>query len=142
MNMNAKEFLSQARLLDLRVRARIRQVEDLRALACSVRGFSSEEPVSHTRDVTGLQNVVVKIIEEEQRLNEAIDNFVDVKLRIREVIDLVSDPLMQLILEKRYLLFESWDQIVADLAYSRRWVMQLHKAALEIVDQILENGAA
>lgn len=138
--MNAKEFLSQAYLLDQRVQSKMRQVEDLRALACSVKGFVSEEPVKHTRDVTGLQNAVVKILEEEQALNEEIDRLVEVRRAIREVIDRVQDLTMQLILEKRYLLFESWEKICSDLAYSERWVFDLHSRALGAVEEILSKS--
>ena len=140
--MTALVFLSQAFRLELQVQSKLQQIADLRALASHVTAFTGNEPVSHTRDVTGLQNAVVKIIEEEQRVNEAIDSFVDVKRQVREVIDQVPDPLMRLILEKRYLLFESWDQIVSDLMYSRRWVMQLHRAALGVVEEILESREA
>lgn len=139
--MTAREYLSQAYLLDLRIRSKMRQVEELRALACSVQGFSAEEPVVHTKDVTGLQNAVVRIMEEEQALNEEIDRFVDLKREIRSVIDRVPDLTMRLILEKRYLLFESWVKIVTDLVYSRRWVFDLHRRALEYVDQLLEEGS-
>ena len=136
--MTAKEFLSQAYLLDQRVRSKMKQVEELRALACDVKAFAGNEPVSHTRDVTSLQNAVVKIIEEEQALNDEIDRFVDARRQIREVIDQVPDLTMRLILEKRYLLFEPWEKIVSDLVYTRRWVLHQHRVVLEIVGEIID----
>ena len=136
--MTAKEFLSQAYLLDQRVRSKMKQVEELRALACDVKAFAGNEPVSHTRDVTSLQNAVVKIIEEEQALNDEIDRFVDARRQIRAVIDQVPDLTMRLILEKRYLLFEPWEKIVSDLVYTRRWVLHQHRVALEIVGEIID----
>ena len=136
--MTAKEFLSQAYLLDQRVRSKMKQVEELRALACDVKAFAGNEPVSHTRDVTSLQNAVVKIIEEEQALNDEIDRFVDARRQIRAVIDRVPDLTMRLILEKRYLLFEPWAKIVSDLVYTRRWVLHQHRVALEIVGEIID----
>ncbi len=139
--MTAREFLSQAYLLDQRIRSKMQQVKDLRALACDVKAFAGDEPVSHTRDVTGLQNAVVKIIEEEQALNEEIDRFVETKRQIREMIDRVPDMTMRLVLEKRYLLFESWAQIISDLNYSKRWLLDLHSRALEIVDALLSDAA-
>ena len=78
----------------------------LRALATQVHSFSSTEPVSHTRDVTAMQDTITKIVEEEKILNSRIDRLVDAKREIREVIDLVEDVTLRLILEKRYLLFQ------------------------------------
>ena len=139
--MTAREFLSQAYLLEQQVQVKMRQIANLRALATSVNGFASNEPVVHTRDVTGLQNAVVRIIEEEKVLNEEIDSLVEARQQIREVIEQVPDTMMRLILEKRYLLFERWEKIVEDLAYSPRWVYERHSQALEIVEEILDAAA-
>ena len=138
--MTAREFLSQAYLLDQRIKSKMQQVKDLRALASDVKAFSGNEPVSHTRDVTTLQSAVVRIVEEEQALNAEIDTFVETKRQIREVIDRVPDMTMRLILEKRYLLFESWAQIIDDMNYSKRWLLDLHSRALEAVDEILADA--
>ena len=139
--MTAKEFLSQAYVLDQRIQAKMRQIADLRALASTVNGFASNEPVVQTRDVTGLQSAVARIIEEEQVLNEEIDALVEARQQIREVIDRLPDPMMCLILERRYLLFENWEKISADLTYSERWIYERHRQALELVEGILNDAA-
>jgi hypothetical protein len=43
----------------------------------------------------------------------------------------------RLILEKRYLCFLPWDQIAEDMHYSRRWVLNRHERALDVVDRLL-----
>jgi len=111
----------------------------LRALATQVHSFSSTEPVSHTRDVTAMQDTITKIVEEEKILNARIDRLVDAKLEIREVIDLVEDVTLRLILEKRYLLFQPWEEIAIDLGITSHWAKNRHKEALKVVDRILEE---
>ena len=46
---------------------------------------------------------------------------------------------MRLILEKRYLLFQYWEQITVNLGFCARWVRDKHKVALKVVDRILER---
>ena len=113
--MKASVFLGQAFRLELQVQTKLQQIADLRALASHVTSFTGNEPVSHTRDVTGMQNTIAKILEEEESLNARIDRLVDAKREIREVIDCVEDVTLRLILEKRYLLFQQWDEIAIDL---------------------------
>jgi len=137
--MNAFEFLSRAYRLDQQVQSKTQQISDLRAMASHVSAFLGNEPVSHTRDVTSMQGTVAKIIEEEARLNQEIDQLVDAKQEISEVISQVQDVNLRLILEKRYLLFEYWEKIAVDLGYTTRWVKERHKMALWVVDRILER---
>ena len=139
--MNAFEFLSRAYRLELQVQSKTQQISDLRAMASHVSAFMGNEPVSHTRDVTGMQNTVAKIIEEEARLNQEIDQLVDAKQEISEVIAQVQDVNLRLILEKRYLLFEYWEKIAVDLGYSSRWIRDRHKMALRVVDRILDRNS-
>ena len=110
----------------------------LRALATQVHSFSSTEPVSHTRDVTAMQDTITKIVEEEKILNARIDRLVDAKREIREVIDLVEDVTLRLILEKRYLLFQPWEEIAIDPCITSRLVKNRHKEILKVVERILE----
>ena len=76
-----------------------------------------------------MQNTIAKILEEEEILNARIDRMVDAKREIREVIDCVEDVTLRLILEKRYLLFQQWDEIAIDLGISGRWAKDRHREA-------------
>ena len=137
--MKASVFLSQAFRLELQVQSKLQQTADLRALASHVTAFTGNEPVSHTRDVTGMQNTIAKILEEEENLNARIDRLVDAKREIREVIDCVEDVTLRLILEKRHLLFQSWEEIAIDMGITSRWAKDRHKVALKEVERVLEE---
>ena len=63
----------------------------------------------------------------------------DVKEQIRDVIEHVDDVTLQLILEKRYLLYESIKEIAADLGYTYRWTEKKHKKALQEADRIIDE---
>ena len=64
-------------------------------------------------------------------------------MNIAALIDKVRNESYRLILEKRYLCFLPWDQIAADLHYSRRWTLNRHDRAVEVVEKLMcEEGLA
>ena len=137
--MDAKEFLSRAFFLEQRIQSKQEQIAALRSLASRVTISYGNEPVSHTRDVTSMQDTVAKILEAESELNRQIDELVDVKLEIGRVIDRVENIQFRLILEKRYLLFRPWDEIGEEMGYSARWVQIKRREALNAVQEILDR---
>ena len=109
----------------------------LKSLACRVTSGMGNEPVSHTRNVTSMQDTIVRILEAEEELNRRIDELVSMKLEVMQVIDQVKDVTLRLILEKRYLSFQSWEQISVDLGYTVRWTLTRHEEALRKVQELL-----
>ena len=100
--MTAIEYLSQAYMLDQQIQTKLHQITSLRSLAETMRSFSGNEPVVHTRNVTALEDAVIKIMEQEGELNAEIDRLVDLKKEILDVISEVNDVNYRLILEKRH----------------------------------------
>ena len=135
----ASLFMSRAFRLEAQVQSKLQQIERLRSLASKVTSNTANEPVSHTRDVTEMQDAVIRIMEEEEILKNRIKMLMDVKEQIRDVIEQVDDVTLQLILEKRYLLYESIKEIAADLGYTYRWTEKKHKKALQEADRIIDE---
>ena len=81
------------------------------------------------------------MMEAEEELNHQIDELVRTKVDIGATIEMVRNESFRLILEKRYLCFLTWDQIASDMNYSRRWVLNQHDKAVDVVAKILEEKA-
>ncbi len=137
--MDAKEFLSGAFRMDQQVQSKLEQIEALRSLAEKMTIRITRDPVSRTPDPSGMENTVIRILEAEEELNRRIDALVEMKMRIGQVIEQVRDPTLQLILEKRYLLFQRWDEISIDLDFTQRWTLMKHQDALDAVQKILDR---
>ena len=137
--MNAKEYLGQAYRLDQRITSKLQQVESLRSLTERVTVAYGGEVVSHSRNLTSLQDTIVRLMEAEEELNQEIDKLVDLKIEISNIISEVRNESYRLILEKRYLCFLPWDQIAADLNISRRWVLIQHDRAVNVVDRLIQK---
>lgn len=135
--MTAKEYLGQAYRLDQRINSKLQQVESLRSLTRKVTASYDGETVFHTRNVTSLEDTIFRLMEAEEELNRQIDELVVLKMDISRMINRVRNESLRLILEKRYLCFLQWDQIAAEMHYSRRWVLKRHARAVDVVDKLM-----
>lgn len=131
--MTAKEYLSQARLLDNRINAKIQQVASLNDLATSATATLSGMPHSPNRASSKMADAVVKIVDLQHKINEDIDHLVDLKREIMRMIKAIPNTEYQLILEKRYLCFMPWEQIAVDMGYSIQHIYRLHDRALQAI---------
>ena len=140
--MDAYEYLSQAKLLDQRIQVKLSQLESLKSLATSAAACcGNREPiVKHSRNVSAMEDTILKIIEAEKELNAQIDELVDLKLDISRIISRVQDLTLQLILEKHFLAFQSLKDIGKDLGFGKRWMQIKYKMAVAAVQTILERG--
>ena len=138
--MNAKEYLGQAYRLDQHINDRLMQLGQLRALTQRITTAYDGEVVSRTRNVHALEDSVIRLMEAEESINEEIDRFVDIKMDISKTIARVRNENYRLILEKRYLCGETWEEITVSLYHNRRWVFRLHGKALDEVQKILDSG--
>ncbi|GHU37772.1 hypothetical protein FACS1894105_10500 [Clostridia bacterium] len=125
-----KTFLEQVRYVDQRISSKIEQVQSLRDLATKATSVMSEVPPSGSRNVHRMEDVIVKMIDLEQEINDDIDELVDLKSGIMTAIKQVNKPEYQTILELRYLCLKTWGQIAEAMNYDERWVRRLHDNAL------------
>ena len=137
--MTAKEYLSQARYLDERINAKIKQVEALNTLATSATSVLTGMPHSPSKATSKMANIVDKIVDLQAEINRDIDELVDLKKAIGELIKAVDCPEQQTLLEKRYLCFQSWEQIAVDMFYSMHYLYKVHNAALEKCEAIMRQ---
>jgi DNA-directed RNA polymerase specialized sigma subunit len=137
--LTAKEYLSQAYRLDQRINSKLEQVEKLRALARHSTASYGGERVSRSRNVTSMEDSIIRLIEAEHTLNREIDRFVDTKREVQQTIDLVADADCRLLLELRYLCMKRWEDIAGEMVVSRSHVFRLHQQALDMVDTVLRT---
>lgn len=83
-----------------------------------------------------IENAMAKIVNAENLIRSDIELLMEVLSEIRTLIAAVDDPVLRLILHKRYVCYQKWEVIAVDLDYDLRWVDRLHARAL---DSILEN---
>lgn len=138
--MTAKEYLNQAKTLDQRINVKLDRVSRLRAMTQKITASLDGEQVSRTRNVTSLEDAIIRLMEEEESLNAAIDRLVDLKREVSGVLKQIDDTDCQLLLELRYLCYRSWEEIAEVMHMHIRTVYKVHGRALLKVEAILQNS--
>lgn len=132
--MTAKEYLNQAYWLDRRIDSKLEQLSALKDMATKTTSVMSDDVVSHTRNVHSIQDVIAKIIDMQAEINADIDQLVDLKREIMQVVKAVQNPEHQTLLELRYLCFKSWEDVAEELGYNVRHIYRLHDEAVEQIE--------
>nr|DAE75112.1 MAG TPA: Protein of unknown function (DUF1492) [Caudoviricetes sp.] len=131
--MTAKEYLSQAYRLDQRIDSKIAQVASLNDLATKCTATLTGMPRNPNRGGSTMADAVCKIVDLQEEINRDIDRLVDLKREIVVVIKAVENPEYQVMLEKRYLSFQTWEQIAVDMNYSIQHIYRLREKAYAAV---------
>ena len=129
--MTAKEFLSQARYLDMRINSKVEQIDSLNDLATKCTSTLTGMPHNPSPSTSLMADAVCKIVDLQEELGRDVQELVELKHRISTLIKSVPHHELQTLLEKRYLCFQSWEHIAVEMGYSMRYLYKLHNLALE-----------
>ena len=141
--MTAKEYLRNISVLDKKIKANLKHIDDLRARATSIGSSSNLE----TERVQGsgskgdkIGYIVSKIDEYERIANETIDEYVASKNKAMSMIDKLDNGLYIEILSMRYFEEKSFEEIAVTLEKSYRHTTRLHGYALQEFQKIIDGN--
>ncbi len=120
-----KAYLDQARFLDLQINSKLRQLDIIKA------------DIQHATQAGASFTAMVDL---QHDLNDEIDLLVETKQAIRRMIGQIANPHYKVLLEMRYLCFDTWEAIAEALHYDVRWVHVLHGRALQEFGKVLYPG--
>ena len=80
-----------------------------------------------------IENAATKIIDLENTLRADKKRLAETVAEIRRLIAFVDDPLLNRVLDKRYLQYQNWEQIAEELGYARAQVYRLHSKAVNLI---------
>lgn len=135
--MTKKEYLMQVYKMDRRIRILQGKVEKLRA------GLEYHSPSFESGGSGGspdkMPDTLSKIMEYEQHAAQLQAAYIDKYLEIEKIIRSVKDDRLREVLERRYLLYQKWDQIASEMNYTLRRTYQLHGDALQKISLNFTN---
>jgi len=136
--MTAKEYLSQAYRIDNDINSKLEQIASLRDLATRATSTLTDMPGSPNRNIHRMEDAIIKIMALEDEINDDIHELISLKTDITHTIKRVSNRAERTVLEKRYLCFDTWEQISVDMGYSIQHTFRLHDKALREIDEFLK----
>lgn len=137
--MSAKEYLQGIKKLDSLINSLIEEYETMRSLAFKVTASSDGERVQSSGNQDKMGNIVIKLMEQQEKINRTIDKYIDMKSNIHEVLSLLDNGDHIRLLYKRYFEYKSWEVIAYEMNYTYRWVTKMHGKALVELDKILDE---
>lgn len=131
--MTAKQYLSQAYRLDQRIESKIGQIDSLNALSTRMTATLTGMPRNPSPAASQMEEAIARVIDLETEVDHDVKKLVDLKREIVQVIKAVENTECQMLLEKRYLCFQKWEQIAVDMGFSIENVYCLHRKALAMI---------
>ena len=129
--MTAKEYLNQARVLDMLINAKQSELYSLKLMATSI-----SRPVISEKVQSGGENntmrIIDKIVDLQNEINLEIDKLVTLKSEIREKIGNVYNQKFITLLTDKYINGFTLEQIAERMDISYTTICKLHEEALEI----------
>lgn len=147
--LTAKEYLNQAYKLDRKADMILQKADAMRKSLYG-RGQSYESG-GHSDSSDSIAKAIAKFVDYERKADEVIDKLIDKRIEIENLIKLVPDPVQREVLERRYLLYQSWDGfydkisgqyikgIYEIMGYSRSQVFKHHQKGLEVAKMRLNE---
>lgn len=134
--MTTKQYLNQIERLEKMIQNKLSEIYRLKTMACSVSVSNEKDKVQTSADKDRLGSAVAKIIDLERETDALVDSFIDKRNHIIEQIDSMEDSNMYHVLSARYVSNKSFDDIAAEMFYSRMQVNRIHgKALLEFEER-------
>jgi len=129
--MTAKEYLNQLMSIEKLIQLKTTERERLMALATKVTSALSDCKVETSPDNTKTQNIIIKMAELREEIEEQASRYTSLYRKIEEEIDDIEDDRYKILLIMRYMKGASFSDIADKLGYEKRWTLVLHKRALQ-----------
>ncbi|MBR1382193.1 MAG: hypothetical protein IJ555_00030 [Ruminococcus sp.] len=128
--MTTKDYLRQIKKLDNRIEIDRRKIEKLRAVL-------DYKPPSGGSGSGGsadrIPDTLAKIMEYEEQAERLKKIYIEIYETAEQAVKAVEDPVLREVLERRYFLYQKWEEIAKEMNRDIRWIYRLHGRALKEV---------
>lgn len=130
--MRAKEYLEQIRQGDIKVKQLIKEFAGIKDSQITLSGIDySKDRVQHSVNNAAYTRLVEKQYDLQLEINASIDNYISFKHKVIQQIQALGKADYIDILYKRYVEYESFEQISTEISLSYYHTVHIHGEALE-----------
>ena len=133
--MTAKEYLRRYKEINDSINCRLDEIAKLRELATRLSPTAKFDRSGNVSDKVGRS--VAKIVDLETEIDREVDELVETRRDMMQMISRLDNADMQLILEMRYTAMFSWSQIAEKMHCKKTKIFELHGKALIFVEKLL-----
>jgi DNA-directed RNA polymerase specialized sigma subunit len=133
--LTAKEYLKQARMLDMEINCKQEELHQLRLKATCVQSVVISDRVQSSHENSSNQ-VIDKILDLQREINAEICKLVELKSEIRKKISAINSTMLRIVLTEYYLNIKTWAVIAEKYGYTERNIHYLHGCALKEFNKV------
>lgn len=128
--MDTKQYLNQISRLDLMIKNKISELNNLREMIYGLSAVSNEERVQTSPNFDKIGTAVSKLDTLERDVDSLVDEFVDKRTKIINQIDSMENECSYNVLFSRYVQKKTFEKISTEMNYSFKQTMRIHGKAL------------
>ena len=135
----AQELLSQVKVCDMHINEKLEELAHLRAMTTKITATLKPDAAFGSGNQDKLGDAIAKIVDLENEINRAVDEYVDKRRYASSIVEKVQDPDQLAVLYKRYFQYEPWEKIACDMGFTYRHTTRIHGLALNAVNNIIKT---
>lgn len=137
--MDAKEFLSQPKKIDLRIKNRLFERQQLKDIALGITANMEGERVQSSGSKSKMADALNKLVDAEADIDTLVDKLIGTKKEVTEVIEELPSALQSDVLFKVYIQNLSFQEVADIYCKSYDSIKKVHKRAVRNVQAILDQ---
>lgn len=119
--------IDEIKKLDELIKAKQQELDNLEDLLTQTNVSNYDERVQTSPVSKNLENTIQAIKDTQTELQNAIQQFIELKVECMKKVDSLSDPKLIAIAYKRYFEFKTFEKIAEEMNLSERWILKLNK---------------
>ena len=140
--MDAKEFLSQVKKLDLMIKNKLIEKQQWKDIALGITANMDGERVQSSGSQQKMSDAIVKCIDMETEINSLVDKLIDTKREVIHTIEQLESPTQYNVLHMIYIQDKTLQEVADEYNMSYDWAATTHGRALKNVREIREKTKA
>lgn len=135
----AQVFLEQVKKLDFRIKNKLIEKQQWKDIALGITTCMEGERVQSSGSPSKMAEAVIKCVDVEAEIDALIDNLIDTKKLVVQTIERLDSYLEYDILHRRYIQFQSLQEIAEHYKTEYTNITTAHGRALKNVEALLEK---
>lgn len=131
---DAQEYLNQVRLIDEQMRIIQSQISNIVELS----GLSYDKVPSVSNGDSKVEKLAMRRLELLEKYEKKRDELLRMRYQVTDMILTLKGQYQQEILFKRYVELKRWKRVAREMALSERMVFNVHREALQSIDETLQ----
>lgn len=136
----AKEYLEKIKWYDVLIDSKLEELANLNSIVRRITPVMNTTGGGGTGNQDKLGDTIAKIVDLQEEINRDVDMFVDMKREASTLLKKVTQAEYFQVLHKRYVLYESFEQMATEMKYTYRGVCYVHGRALQEFGKVLEES--